>query len=299
MSDSSYWSDVNTPTGSRGVSGGTRRFDLGYPAGLTPKLYTKIDFFEYRRDISTPNARRQGTGTIRMPVPEQYNDATGVRLTGETSLGALGAFAEFVAKGKGVGDIVESAIDSYNSAMNKSLINSVLEIAAVLPGGFDSTTQDLARSFSGIVPNPHVTTLFEGVQLKTFEFTWKVSPRSQQDAITLNSIIRRIKGRSLPSLLQVAGANYAFQYPDLVKIKIEGSKQFEETGFAFIESFSVNSSVGNSIAFYKDGQPVENTLSIRIKEIDVKTRENYENVGEESIFGSDSSSPQIPPAGER
>ena len=262
----------------RGSAGGTNSFGSSYPTGITPKLYTKIDFFEYKRDISTPNAERRQTGSIRMPVPEQYNDATAIRLS-DTSLGVLGAFAQFVSQGKGLGDIMNSASKSISGASQQSLINSVFDIASSLPGGFDSTTQDLARSFSGIVPNPHVTVLFEGVQLKTYSFQWKVSPRSQQDANALNSIISRIKGRSLPSILQVAGANYALQYPDLVKVSIVGAKQLESTDFAFIERISVNSSVGNSIAFYKDGQPVETSISMDIKEIDIRTREDYEGTG--------------------
>lgn len=266
---------TSNPIQSRGRGGGTSSFGDRYPTGMTPKIFTKIDFFEYKRDISSPNAERRQTGSIQLPVPEQYNDATAIR-TSDVSLGALGAFAQFVSQGRGLGDVMDSAGRSISGASNQSLINSVFDIASVLPGGFDSTSQDLARSFSGITPNPHLTLLFEGVNLKTYSFQWKVSPRSQQDADTLNRIIRRIKGRSLPSILEVAGANYALQYPDLVKVSIVGAKQLESTDFAFIERVSVNSSVGNSIAFYKDGQPVENTISIEIKEIDIRTREDYE-----------------------
>lgn len=275
MSDSSYFGDL--PSASRGSSGGNSSyFTDGYPTNIRPKLFTKIDFFEYKRDISVARAERRQTGSIRLPVPEQYNDATSVRLSGDTSLGVYGAFADFVAKGKGIGDVISEAGESLYGASKQSLINTVFDIASALPGGFDSTAQDLARSYSGIVPNPHVTTLFNGVNLKSYSFQWKVSPRNQQDADTLNRIINRIKGRSLPAIITVAAANYALQYPDLVKLSIVGAKQIEETGFAFIERISVNSSVGNSIAFYKDGQPVENTISIDLKEIDIKTRENYE-----------------------
>lgn len=277
MSDSSYFGDL--PGASRGSSGGTNSFGDRYPTGVTPKLYTKIDFFEYKRDISRPNAERRQTGSIQLPTPEQYNDATGVRLS-DSSLGILGAFSQFVAQGKGLPEITADASKTVRGALESSLINTVFNMASLMPGGFDSTTQDVARSFTGIVPNPHVTVLFDGVQLKSYDLSWKVSPRSQQDADTLNRIIRRIKGRSLPSILRVGGANYAFQYPDLVKVSIMyGStvnKQLEASNFAFIESFSVGSSIGNSIAFFKDGQPVENTINMRIKEIDVRTRENYE-----------------------
>lgn len=283
---------ISNPGASKGSAAGTS-FDNRYPTGITPKIYTKIDFYEYRRDISD-GGRRTQTGSIRLPTPEQFNDATGIRFS-DVSLGILGGFADYVSKGGSVDNLTAdfnkassdftNRYSSMNSAMTSaSAANMGLALASLMPGGSDAAS--VARSFTGIVPNPHVTLLFEGVGLKAFDFQWRLSPRSQQDATEINRIIRTIKARMHPDTMKAGTTSYALLYPDLVKIKIVGSTGLEQTDFAFVEGFSVSfSGSGNSMAFYKDGQPVEAMINMRVKEIDIRTREDFEDAQEPATAG--------------
>jgi hypothetical protein len=269
-------------------------FDNRYPTGMTPKIYTKIDFYEYRRDISD-GGRRTQTGSIRLPTPEQFADASGIR-TSDVSMGAIGGIADYIAKGGSIGSAtndVEASIMQFNKQFGVNSPTAALAAIRLLPFGSDnSAASAVAATFTGIVPNPHVTLLFEGVSLKTFDFQWRLSPRSQQDATAINSIIRTIKARMHPSTMNVGRTSYALLYPDLVKVKIVGSTGLEESEFAFIESFNVSfSGSGNSMAFYKDGQPIEAMLNLRIKEIDIRTRENFDGSSPTTV---DVSNPRQP-----
>jgi hypothetical protein len=269
-----------SPDESRG-NGAGNSFDARYPTGMTPKIYTKIDFFEYRRDIGS-NAQRRQTGSIRLPTPEQFNDSSGIR-TSDASLGILGGFADYISKGGSVqtaGRDFTTAVNDFQSkfgAMESSVSNIAnlgLAIASLMPGGSDAA--GVARSFAGIIPNPHVTLLFEGVGLKAFDFQWRLSPRSQQDATAINNIIRTIKARIHPETMRAGGTSYALLYPDLVRVQLVGSRGLEQTDFAFVENFNASfSGSGNSMSFYKDGQPVEAMITMRVKEIDIRTREDF------------------------
>jgi hypothetical protein len=279
---------LSDPTAERG-SGAGNSFDARYPTGMTPKIYTKIDFYEYRRDISNRGLRTQ-TGSIRLPTPEQFDDTSGIRLSGDgVEMGVIGGIADYIAKGGSLDSATIDAGRAIDQFKNQFGVNSpqtaALALARLIPGGSDgSAASAVAATFTGVVPNPHVTLLFEGVSLKTFDFQWRLSPRSQQDATAINSIIRTIKARMHPGTMKIGGTSYALLYPDLVKVKIVGSNGIEASEFAFIESFKVAfSGSGNSMAFYKDGQPVEAMLSLRIKEIDIRTRENFDGSQGQSV----------------
>lgn len=262
------------PEDMRGNAGNSKVSTLQYPAEL-PKIYSKIDFFEYRRASDT-NAERRQTASVILPVPERFLDSQNISIS-DREFGYTGFVASLVSRGATLGGSINELSGKFESA-GKSFIQdpaqAIATMLALVPGSTD--TQLLARQYAGTIPNPHVSAVFNGVDLKEFNFNFRLSPRSQQEADTINRIINVFRARTHPNPGTVAGAIYSLDYPDLAKMTIVGAKGLTSVNFSFISRFNVSYSSGSNMAFYKDGQPIEIALDFNMKEIDIRTRENYD-----------------------
>ena len=57
---------------------------------------------------------------------------------------------------------------------------------------------DLFAGISGVVRNPNVEVLFQSMELRTFDLTFKMSPFDDQDALRIEAIIKIFKQAMLP-----------------------------------------------------------------------------------------------------
>ena len=70
------------------------------------------------------------------------------------------------------------------SAVGSSLLNLA---------GFGISPETILARGAGVIPNSNLELLFNAPALRAFRFDWKMSPRSQQEAIRINNIIRFFK----------------------------------------------------------------------------------------------------------
>ena len=57
---------------------------------------------------------------------------------------------------------------------------------------------DLFAGISGVVRNPNVEVLFQSMELRTFDLTFKMSPFDDQDSLRIEAIIKIFKQAMLP-----------------------------------------------------------------------------------------------------
>lgn len=262
------------PVDKRGSAGNSRIASLQYPAEL-PKIYTKIDFFEYRRSSDT-NAERRQTASVILPVPEAFRDAQDISIT-DREFGYQGFVASLVSRGATLGGATSELSGKFESAASSFVQNpaqAITTMLALAPGSTD--TQQLVRQYAGTIPNPHVSALFNGVGLKEFNFNFSLSPRSQEEANVINRIINTFRARTHPNPGTISGATYALDYPDLARMTIVGARGIPSVNFSFISRFNVSYSEGSNMSFYKDGQPIHIKLEFNMKEIDIRTRQDYD-----------------------
>ena len=127
-------------------------------------------------------------GSVTLPIPGGINDANSVNW-GEQSMNAAQAAAGALASKALENDLdgIEGAITQNTEAIKTAVKSEVIKAAS----GTDSA-QFLART-EGVVMNPNMELLFGGPQLRSFGFTFKLSPRNPKEAKTLISIIRFFK----------------------------------------------------------------------------------------------------------
>ena len=257
-----------------------------------PQFYSRLVLREYSRPRPGSSPTNDMRGCIRLPLPSQLNDSYNMDVNG-TALGVLGNLnGDLVESGATMLKAGKSALDTftnaYRSGNRQSITNVTLGAIALAPGISDMVPGPLgkvlgktnigafAQSQSGVVRNPHITSIFEGVKLKSFEFTWRLSPKSEAEAKKMNNMINYVKAFMHPAILKESGG-FALDYPYIASLQFEGlpSEITPTVGDSFITSMAVNSSTGTNAAMFRDGQPVHIDISLHFQEINIRTRESY------------------------
>lgn len=236
-----------------------------------PQFYTRINFFEYSRPTPSSQALQVSRATIRLPIPTNLTDSYGI-ITNDVELdlvGNIGNFSEIAARGKAKAE--EYTNDLLAGNILKTMKDVIVMGAALTPGVSDTALGRRAQQETGFIRNPHLTTVFDGVRLKTYQFNWKLSPKSAQEAFELENIVLKIKEYMHPD---VAAGGFALQYPYLATVKFDvgDTRILPEVKQSFITRMDVNNSASGVPAFFRDGKPVTVELSLGFQEINVQTR---------------------------
>ena len=239
-----------------------------------PEFYTRMSLRKYERPkpgaASTPTMRTY----IRLPIPLQLIDSFNISVSGNNMdlLGNLdNASAQMQAAGKTLTDEFKSASEGEGAA----IMRMVGMVAALTPGISDQNLGKFSQSQLGVIRNPHLTTIFEGVALKIYQFTWKLSPKSEKEALMMNRMIDYIKAFMHPEII---GEGFALDYPYLATVEFvtgSSSANLPNVSDSFITGLVINSTGGGTAAFYRDGNPVVIEITMSLQEIDSKTRKDF------------------------
>ena len=240
-------------------------------------------------------------GQITLPMPNQVLDANSVQWTSDsmdsvtaaaTSLignnlpAAVGAdlaaqLASNIFKMDGIKSLPKMGVLSLlaaNAAGGGSESNAALKSAIqsfmLNRFGFDVPPESiLARGF-GVVPNSNIQLLFQNVKLRDFTFKYKMSPRSEDEAKTINYILRWFKQgmAAKKRTLQAGGGALLLGTPNIFKLEyksggapIKGVNKFK---LCALSNFSVDYASGGQWAAYDKGQPVSVSMSMTFNEIE-------------------------------
>ena len=157
----------------------------------------------------------------------------------------------------------------------QTLLNTALSSRLIGNLGFSVSPETiLARGF-GIVPNSNIELLFNSPTLREFSFQYRLSPRSEPEALKVNQIIRFFKqGMAAKKLDGKGGAqSYFLGTPNVFKLRYrtEGDKQISGVNkikVCALTGFSVNYAADGNWAAYDKGQPVSSIINMSFKELE-------------------------------
>jgi hypothetical protein len=254
----------------------TSQFAYNFPAEV-PLHYSRLSMKEYSRPKPGSQVTSDTQGIIRLPMPMLLIDDYNIRVN-DTKFDLLGNYSninEILAAGSSKLEEIQSELKSGTSVLDM-VMKVGLQAAAITPGLSDTGLGQFAQSQTGMVRNPHLTTIFEGVNLKSYTFSWRLSPTSDAEARQINSMLNTIKGYMHPKL--IAGG-FALEYPYLANLEFEvgdvAYSQLPKVRDSFITRLDVNTSAGGSLAFYTDGNPVAIDITMSFQEIDILTRDDF------------------------
>ena len=223
------------------------------------------------------------TSAIKLYMPQALQiadtvnyDAVDLGLAGGAGLTALNNGSSLLgAIGSALGEQAKSfgQLFGLGSAMG---INATAEMARVATARAASKLPADLRSAANIAlqvkVNPNTRSTFTGVGVRNFSFTYEFIPTSQQEAETVQKIIRRFREELYPMAIPQdafeAGFPLGYEFPNLFEIKfMHGSKDLPipQPLLSYLRGVNVTYNP-TSASFHRDGQPNAIQMSLNFQE---------------------------------
>ena len=245
-------------------------------------------------------------GVIILPMPSNIQDSNAVSYEAGSMnklvADGLDAF-NFAAADAGADNIADTIKQGSNQIMQgmeqfvsrnlndqtRDLVVKALSAQAVnIFGANVDVNQILARS-GGKIINPNMELLFNNVTLRTFRFSFKMTPRDDREATSIKSIIRSLKKNMAAksvSNTDTSSNGLFLKTPNIFELQYKkGNRPHPFLNLfkpCFLSDMSVNYTGENVYATYSDGTPLSLSLNLTFKEIlpiyegDYKNKANFD-----------------------
>lgn len=278
--------------------------------------YLKIDVLQYKplgftrqKDVVREGLKRSknqyrdeksgklinSLGSIILPIPQDISDTNSTGW-GQDSLNigaayAMGFTSDVITNDdffKGILDAAKTAsgdlVGLAKDGATQNAINSAFGAAAAnLFGANTSAAGVLARS-SGQILNPNTELLFNGVKLRSFNFTFNLAPRSDDEARVIQQIVRTFKLNMAPTTGAGGGLKGLFlKSPNVFQLQYMKGAQphpyLNKFVVAALTNMQVNYTGSGTYMTYHDGMPVHMTMTLSFQELSPIYAEDQDELG--------------------
>jgi hypothetical protein len=218
--------------------------------------------------------------TIILPIPSNIQDGNSVNF-GPGSMDGLTAQAAGIALAafKGNPDatnVAETLKNAFKSGLDlftgngtkDYFLRELATAAANAPFGGNLTAAQLLARQTGQILNPNMELLFEGVNLRSFKFSFKMTPRSQNEAKVIRQIIYEFKKNMSPAV----GDSLYLETPKIFELSYMKGPDAHPYLHRFkqcaLTDMSVNYSGEGVYATYADGSPISYVMDLGFKELE-------------------------------
>ena len=272
--------------------------------------------------VGAPGSRRIGPngtkdkakkilGSIIMQMPANIQDGNAVDY-GESKMNTLmGAAAGLIGStieggGEAISAMLKLDKEGYQNAVNNmtgemkntvgtdsSIMDAAAQFANVKAtsaaigalGGNVSAADLLARQ-TGQIFNPNMELLFNGPTLRSFSFTFKMTPRSPAEAQECKNIIRSFKSNMAPKTKNtgsIGGSGMFLKTPNVFELRYKkgnGDHPFlHKFKQCFLTNISVNYTGEGVYTTYDDATPVSMQIDLSFKELEPIYDVDYDDAG--------------------
>jgi len=243
--------------------------------------------------------------TIILPIPSNIQDGNSVKYT-EGSLdgltaAALGAVIPLFNSntgnpGQDLTDLLKRGADvGLDPATKDYFLRNLAVSAANIPFGGNLTPSQLLARQTGNILNPNMELLFDGVTLRSFKFSFKLTPRNKDEADDVKNIIRLLKTSMAPGTSNKTGFNNEqssieglyLSTPSVFELRyMRGSNDhpfLHKFKQCFLTDMSVNYTGEGTYATYGGpnnqggGTPVSMIMDLSFKELEPVYGDDYGN----------------------
>lgn len=248
------------------------------------KYYVSLKFREYVRTTPQAGASLNFKNAIVLPIPNNLREDFDLNIDSQAT-GVSGGLADVIqnSTSSGGGDF---KVSSSAGALAYSYLsqNGLLTV----PGGesllgLNAQNQTTAiTQFIGSVPNPHLATIFNGVNMRQFSFEWTFSPRNEKESRDLEVLIEQIKANSLPAFSTLGTA--VLQYPFLCFVELQpwasNGDPLIDYKPALITNVSINRSPNGIPSFFEGTNlPTFIHLTLNFMETEYFTSNDFGRLG--------------------
>lgn len=278
---------------------------LQFPEDL-PEHYLLLNVFDYSRASTWQLGNLNFVNAMRLPIPLSLTDSNQVSYK-DTEIGmGLGLLANHTRVGEVVQNLMQSQAGMANKlksladlAKNTSLPEGALGEAGKAAGGkilteglsaadnaVGANLSGLAQVLGGYSPNQFLTILLQGPTYKRYRFEWLLSPKNEQESISLKDMVRYLNNYMAPGLALGGGI---FTFPKVFKPAImPNSRYMYKFKPSVLESMTINYTGGGQAAFFRQsanlgdgGSPPESLqLSLSFLELEFWLTGDYKDTND-------------------
>ena len=180
---------------------------------LAPLTITRVNAIrgkEGKKKLKIKNS----TDFIFLPIPSNIQDGNSVDFASGSLDGLTASVLDYSLNTIKSASEVQS-LDDFGKFLTTSLQNGVgvlanndalqyfnrniAAAAANIPFGGNLTASQLLARQTGNILNPNMELLFNGVNIRSFKFSFKMTPRNEKEAKEITQIIRKLKQNMSPS----------------------------------------------------------------------------------------------------
>jgi hypothetical protein len=225
---------------------------------------------------------------ILLPMPQGISDTNLVKW-GQDEINPLEAAGMGVAQKSIEGRPIE-ALKDFGTAVNnvvksgnaQNLVTSYMSAKAVGAFGGNVTLEGALARTSGQVLNSNMELLFQGVQLRSFNFSFNLAPRFEQEAKVVKQIIRTLKQSMAAKTSSGAGAGLFISSPEVFQLTYKSGNSKHPFLHSFkpcaLVNMGVDYAASNVYATYEDATPVHMKLSLSFQELNPIYFDDYDKI---------------------
>ena len=242
-----------------------------------------------KRSVVTRAPVRKSIAAVSMFMPAQVATTYSANYT-DTGMGmfvgdALNIYDELKRKGMREGDITKSLDGVISGAGNLAeLALTNIVGSGVVPGL--SGLREARGITTGEIISERMELAFKGINKRQFQYTFKMIPKSAAEADEIKSIIHLFKRNMLPEMTGGDATGRRMTIPNTFNIQYmyngADNNFLHKIGECVLENFSVSYG-GEKYATYNPtangAPPVETTITLAFKELDMVTRAGVEAEG--------------------
>jgi len=211
-----------------------------------------------------------------MPIGPAGREAQNIAAQAEG--GGLQSVADLLTSESGK-ESLRGAVKNVGAALAQEQLSTVIGAALGGVGGAvagEAAGQALTGTLqsAGVARNPHLAVLFEGVDMRTHQFNYKLIPRSSVESLFLKDIIKEFKLAMAPEFIE---SGHFFNYPDEFDIEFPNGDFLFKIGTSVLVDFQVNYTAQDGSLFHQNGAPVAVSISMTFQELDIITKKQIED----------------------
>lgn len=229
--------------------------------------------------ITLDRKTRRAASSICLYMPDTVtnqlvNDYDQVSLT--AALGKAGLV------GQAGGSMIQGTIDTVKQSFGLggggvpgTGMGGLAEVGGMIAektGNFGAGITDVLLFSAGLAQNPQVELLFKNIQNREFLFDFKFAPRNKKEADAIREIIKKFRFYAAPEIPTNSNGRY-FIPPSEFDIEFmvgqKSNKNLPRISTCVLQGIDVNYGSAGQWTAFQDGMPVEISMQLRFKEVEI------------------------------
>ena len=272
--------NVRTKTSNK--SGITEQLNQSHNPHTGPSAYEAKEAQRYKGGYNAyinraPTVRLDTAIALYMPPSANYFTRADYA---DTPIGAgarLGMQAfDSVRGGASIGKVTESALDNLGGMLSETMQTAALGTIGALPGF--AGTREAYEASQGVVIADRLELAFKGLAKRKFQFSFKMIPKSQEEADEIRKIIYAFRVNMVPEM--VGGTGRQFRVPNTFDIAYmyngRENEYLQKISTCYLENMTMSYGGDRYRTFTPNEEgapPVETQITLDFAEIELITRE--------------------------